>query len=147
MLKRHDKKQTPQDTRKQREEDERVAFLPPGLINHGNTCFMNSTLQGVSKDRSECIVNTHIYSTAPLQLIATSLLHELIRDGRLPPPFHDIAGTSIMSKRSPLLTNGRGGENQQNAVDGMALGDQFVNILQRAWGVQHERERQNLSPK
>ena len=52
-----------------------------------------------------------------------------------------------MSKRSPLLTNGRGGENHQNAVDGMALGDQFVNILQRAWGVQHERERQNLSPK
>ena len=147
MLKRHDKKQTPQDTRKQREEEEKIAFLPPGLVNHGNTCFMNSTLQGVSKDRSECIVNTHIYSTASLQLIATSLLHELIRDGRLPPPFHDIAGTSIMSKRSPLLTNGRGGENYQNAVDGMALGDQFVNILQRAWGVQHERERQNLSPK
>ncbi|KAK7683474.1 hypothetical protein QCA50_013308 [Cerrena zonata] len=129
MLKRHEKKQTPQEiykARKQREEEEKDAYLPPGLVNHGNTCFMNSTLQG---------------------LIATSLLHELIRDGRLPSPFHDIAGTSILSRRSPLLTNGRGMECKQDYVEGMTLGDHFIDTLQKAWDLQDARQRQGMSPK
>jgi ubiquitin C-terminal hydrolase len=35
-------------SRKAREELEKNALLPPGLINHANTCFFNSTLQAVS---------------------------------------------------------------------------------------------------
>ncbi|KAI0071535.1 peptidase C19, ubiquitin carboxyl-terminal hydrolase 2 [Panus rudis PR-1116 ss-1] len=133
MLRPHrDKKPTPQElykARKQREEEEKEAYLPPGLINHGNTCFMNSTLQG---------------------LIATPLLHDLVLSGEIPPHKHDLnASHNILLRRSPLLTNGHGvgREHESQRVDGMPLGDQFVSTMQRAWAIQQDRRRETMSPK
>ncbi|GJE93744.1 ubiquitin carboxyl-terminal hydrolase [Phanerochaete sordida] len=120
---RHKKQPTPQElyrARKQREEEERDANLPPGLINHGNTCFMNSTLQG---------------------LIATPLLHSLVAFEDLPP--------SLAPYRSPQLTNGHGlgGKYEHERVQEMPLGDVFIATMQKAWAIQQNHRRESMSPR
>ncbi|KAF9819415.1 hypothetical protein IEO21_02158 [Rhodonia placenta] len=122
---------TPQDlykARKQREEEEKEANLPPGLINHGNTCFMNSTLQG---------------------LMATELLHNLVFFEPIPPSVESKFGGSIIAHRSPQLTNGHGlaGQFEHQRVNEMPLGDVFVDVMRKAWDIQQGHRRETMSPK
>ncbi|OCH93940.1 peptidase C19, ubiquitin carboxyl-terminal hydrolase 2 [Obba rivulosa] len=130
MLK-YKKNPTPQElyrARKQREEEEKDAHLPPGLINHGNTCFMNSTLQG---------------------LMATELLHNLVNFEPVPPTLQNSTGLSVVARRSPQLTNGHGlgGPSERAWVEGMPLGDVFIQIMRKAWDIQESRRRESMSPK
>ncbi|KAF8503924.1 hypothetical protein JB92DRAFT_796461 [Gautieria morchelliformis] len=120
------KKPSPKElywARKHKEEAEKAALLPPGLVNHGNTCFMNSVLQG---------------------LIATNLLEELVL---FRPPTQRFVQASA-SRRSPLIANGRGPEGvQKDWVRGMAIGDVFLATLERAWRKREAKDRSSISPK
>lgn len=78
----------------------------PGLFNLGNSCYLNSTLQG---------------------LMSTRLLENIV-EFTIPP---DFVGR-LFPERSPALRNGRGPQRLRH-VDGMEICMTFIRTLEHGW--------------
>ena len=81
--------------------------------------------------------------------MATQLLHNLVNFEPIPESLQRTLGTSILARRSPQLTNGHGlgGKDEHPWVEGMPLGDVFIDVMRRAWSMQESRKRESMSPK
>ncbi|KAG8970732.1 hypothetical protein FRC03_004114 [Tulasnella sp. 419] len=112
--------------RKAKDSDKYQTLLPPGLYNHHNTCFFNSTLQAI---------------------IATSLVERLITFQYCPTFRYPISPTPIASGRSPALTNARGGVSERSRVNTMPLCDAFIAFNKQAYYSRDSRARDALSPR
>jgi hypothetical protein len=83
-----------------------------------------------------------------VKLIATRLLADLAQFHDIPEDVQERSHTLLLSRRSPQLTNGHGigGIYEKEWVD-MPIGDRFLDIMYRAWHIQSQKRRENLSPK
>ncbi|KIM24064.1 hypothetical protein M408DRAFT_318882, partial [Serendipita vermifera MAFF 305830] len=79
----------------------------PGLVNLGNSCYLNSTLQG---------------------LMSTRLLENMV-EFSIPADFTG----RLFPERSPALRNGRGGKYELSPVSGMELCMTFIRTMEHGW--------------
>ncbi|KAG6380467.1 hypothetical protein JVT61DRAFT_8617 [Boletus reticuloceps] len=125
--------------RKAREEREKSALLPPGLFNHGNTCFMNLVLQGVSVLHHLC---SHSHRRlAPVDRHTTLATRHALSVSPIASAYH--------VSPLPVLTNAHGlsPEHDQPWIDALPIGDQLIAILRTAWDIQNNHKRENISPR
>jgi hypothetical protein len=51
------------------------------------------------------------------------------------------------SGRSPALTNGHGGEFEQEWTEGLKLSDTFTMLMNKSWKIKDQKQRTSVSPK